>query len=148
MLVIISGCFLSSLGVNLFLSNAKLLSGGVTGIALILEYSFNIQSGLIVMLINIPLLLLSYKFLSKKFTFYTTVGMFSYSIFLMLTKQLSQFIKVDDALVLCIYGGLLSGIGAGLILYITFFFYLLAVFLSIVENSSYCRSHGRTRVKK
>ena len=36
--VIILGCFISSLGVNLFLSNAKLLSGGVTGIALILQY--------------------------------------------------------------------------------------------------------------
>ena len=30
-IVIILGCFISSLGVNLFLSNAKLLSGGVTG---------------------------------------------------------------------------------------------------------------------
>ena len=30
-LVIIIGSFIASLGVNLFLSNAKLLSGGVTG---------------------------------------------------------------------------------------------------------------------
>ena len=40
-LVIIIGSFISSLGVNLFLSNAKLLSGGVTGIALILQYFWN-----------------------------------------------------------------------------------------------------------
>ena len=40
--VIIIGCFISSLGVNLFLSNAGLLSGGVTGIGLILQYLWNI----------------------------------------------------------------------------------------------------------
>ena len=52
--VIILGCFISSLGVNLFLSNAKLLSGGVTGIALILQYLFNVPSGITVFYLTSP----------------------------------------------------------------------------------------------
>ena len=56
-LVIIIGSFISSLGVNLFLSNAKLLSGGVTGIALILQYLWEVPSGITVFLLNIPLFL-------------------------------------------------------------------------------------------
>ena len=60
-LVIFLGCFIASLGVNLFLSHAKLLSGGATGIALILQYTIGLPAGIVVFIINIPLLLLSYK---------------------------------------------------------------------------------------
>ena len=60
--LIILGTFISALGINLFISNAKLLSGGATGIALIFQYALNIPSGLIVFLINIPLFFVSYKF--------------------------------------------------------------------------------------
>lgn len=115
--VIILGCFISSLGVNLFLSNAKLLSGGVTGIGLILQYLWNIPSGITVFILNMPLFLVSYKFLSKRFTIYTAIGMISFSTALMLTKPLSALVRVDDTLLYCIYGGVLSGIGYGLVFF-------------------------------
>ena len=63
-IVIIIGALISSIGINLFLSEAKLLSGGVTGIALILQYLLEIPSGITVFIINIPLFFISYKFLS------------------------------------------------------------------------------------
>lgn len=116
-LVIIIGCFISSLGVNLFLSNAQLLSGGVTGVGLIFQYLFDIPSGITVFILNIPLFFVSYKFLSKRFTIYTAIGMVSFSTALMLTKPLSTFVRVDDTLLYCIYGGLLSGIGYGLVFF-------------------------------
>lgn len=115
--VIILGCFISSLGVNLFLSNAKLLSGGVTGIGLILQYLWNIPSGITVFILNIPLFFVSYKFLSKRFTIYTAIGMISFSTALMITKPFSSLVKVDDTLLYCIYGGVLSGIGYGLVFF-------------------------------
>lgn len=116
-LVIIIGSFISSLGVNLFLSNAKLLSGGVTGIALILQYLWEVPSGITVFLLNIPLFFISYKYLNKRFTLYTAIGMLSFSTALMITKPLSTLVQVDDMLLYCIYGGVLSGIGYGLIFY-------------------------------
>ena len=116
-LVIIIGSFISSLGVNLFLSNAKLLSGGVTGIALILQYLWEVPSGITVFLLNIPLFFVSYKYLNKRFTLYTAIGMLSFSTALMITKPLSTLVQVDDMLLYCIYGGVLSGIGSGLIFY-------------------------------
>ena len=109
-ILIICGTFISSLGINLFISNARLLSGGATGIALIFEYAMNIPSGLIVFLINI-----SYKFLSKRFTIYTAIGMISFSTALIVTKPLSSLVRVDDLLLYCIYGGVINGIGAGLV---------------------------------
>lgn len=114
---VIVGCFIYSLGVNLFLTNAKLVSGGVTGIALILQYASNIPSGITVFILNIPLFLISYKFLSKRFTLYTAIGMVSISLSLIITKPLSSLIQVNDILLYCIYGGVLCGIGMGLVFY-------------------------------
>lgn len=116
-LTIFLGCIISSLGVNVFLSHAQLLSGGATGLGLLVEYTTNIPAGITLFLINIPLLLLSFKKLSKSFTIYTTIGMLSLSISLMITKPIASFINIDglDLLLYCIYGGVLCGIGYGLV---------------------------------
>lgn len=116
-IMIVIGCFISSLGVNLFLTNAKLVSGGVTGIALILQYLMDIPSGISVFILNIPLFFVSYKFLSKRFTIYTAIGMISISLSLIITKPLSSLVNVNDMLLYCIYGGVLGGIGSGLVFY-------------------------------
>lgn len=114
--MIFIGCFIASLGVNLFLVNAKLLSGGATGIALMLQYLFDIPSGISVFLINIPLFFVSYKFLNKKFTIYSGVGMLSLSICLIITKPFSVLTShINDLLLNCIYGGVLCGLGYGLV---------------------------------
>lgn len=114
-MIIFIGCFIASLGVNLFLVNAKLLSGGATGIALILQYLFDIPSGISVFIINLPLFFVSYMKLNKKFTLYSAIGMTSLSISLMLTKGLSKYVTVNDILLHCIYGGVLCGFGYGLV---------------------------------
>lgn len=116
-LIIFLGCIIASLGVNVFLSHAQLLSGGATGVGLLVEYTTKIPAGIIVFLINIPLLAISLKKLSRSFTIYTTIGMFSLSASLMITKPLASTINLDglDLLLYCIYGGVLSGIGFGFV---------------------------------
>ncbi|OOM73520.1 YitT family protein [Clostridium sp. BL-8] len=110
------GCMIASAGVNLFLVHAKLLSGGATGVALILEYTLKVPAGIVVFLINVPLLILSYKKLDRSFTIYTTIGMLCLSFSLMITKSFAYFINLDgDLLIYCIYGGVLCGIGYGLV---------------------------------
>ena len=106
---------ISSLGINLFLSKAKLLSGGASGIALIIQYLFKFPAGYTVLLLNIPLLILSYKCLNKRFTILTFVGTISFSLFLILTAPLKGVIDTNDTLLLCLYGGVIDGIGIGLI---------------------------------
>ena len=109
------GCLIASLGVNLFLTHARLLSGGATGIALIIEYLTGFQSGYTVFLINIPLFFLSYKKLSKKFTLYSAIGMTSLSLSLIITKKLSSLFVINDILLYCIYGGILCGVGYAIV---------------------------------
>ena len=116
-LLIFLGCIIASLGVNVFLSHAKLLSGGVTGIGLLLQYTFGIPVGIVVFFLNIPLLLIGAKKLNKSFIIYTTLGMLSLSLSLIITKPLANLVCIDnlDLLLYCIYGGVLCGIGYGLV---------------------------------
>lgn len=115
LLLMVLGCFISSLGVNFFLASSHLLSGGVTGIALIFQYLLGINSGIIVFLINIPLFLLSYFKLPKKFTFYSALGMLSFSISLIITAPFANLLVLDDILLSCIYGGITCGLGYGIV---------------------------------
>lgn len=115
MVLICIGVLISSVGINMFLSNAKLLSGGATGIALIFQYLWNIPSGIMVFIINIPLFVLSFIFLPKRFTIYTAIGMFALSSALIITKPLANIIKIDDILLYCVCGGAINGIGGGII---------------------------------
>ncbi|RXI44755.1 YitT family protein [Clostridium tetani] len=111
---IILGSLISAIGINTFIVNASLLGGGVSGLALILEYTMNIPTGYSVFLINLPLLYLSYKKMDTRFTINTIIGSVSLSIMLIITRPLQQLVVLDDILLLCIYGGILNGIGVGL----------------------------------
>ncbi|MFL0195730.1 YitT family protein [Clostridium sp. WILCCON 0269] len=111
---VVVGCLLSAIGVNMFLVNAKLFSGGVSGIAILIQYALNIPVGYTVLIANIPLLVLSYRKLNRRFTTYSIIGTVSLSLFLILTKNLSNVLTVHDTLLFCVYGGVLTGAGAGL----------------------------------
>lgn len=114
-LLILVGCLICSVGINMFLSHAKLLSGGVTGIALIIQYLTGMQAGIIILLLNIPLFILSFFKLDRKFTLYSFIGTISFSLFLMLTHPLINILNLNDELLLCVYGGALNGLGAGIV---------------------------------
>lgn len=113
-IIVIFGSLLSAIGINMFLVNAHLYSGGVSGIAILIQYATKIPSGYIVGIINIPLLIISYKKLNTRFTVYSLIGTVTYSIFLILTKDMQNIVTIHDTLLCCIYGGVLNGIGIGL----------------------------------
>jgi uncharacterized membrane-anchored protein YitT (DUF2179 family) len=114
-LIILAASFISSVGLNMFIIPHKLLSGGVSGISLILQYLTGIQAGIFIIVFNIPLFILSVKELDKEFTILTIIGTVSQSIFLILTNDISRLYFLNDLLLSCIYGGVLSGVSAGII---------------------------------
>jgi uncharacterized membrane-anchored protein YitT (DUF2179 family) len=111
---VIAGCLLSAIGVNMFLVSAELFSGGMSGIAILIQYALKIPAGYTVLIANIPLLALSYRKLNKRFTIYSIIGTVSLSLFLLLTKNLNSIVTVHDTLLFCVYGGVLTGVGAGI----------------------------------
>ncbi|MBU5592253.1 YitT family protein [Clostridium sp. MSJ-4] len=112
---ILIGSFLYSIAINAFIIPHKLLSGGVAGIALILQYISSIPSGYWVFIINIPVFIIGYKLVNKEFVFLSFIGMMSMSLFLVLTKDIVGFLKLDDIVLSTLMGAVLSGVGMGLI---------------------------------
>ncbi len=108
------GSFFCAIAINAFLAPNHLLSGGVGGIAIILNYLFKMNIGIIVLLVNVPLFLMAYKKLDKNFMIYSAVNMLVYSFILGFTANAYQHIGVDDLMLSSIFGGVLNGIGMGI----------------------------------
>lgn len=112
---ILFGSFIISIAINCFVVKAKLLSGGVSGISLIVQYVTNFPAGYTILILNIPLLILSLLKINRRFTIFTIIGTLSLSFFLILTGNLGKYIPVSDPTLLSIYGGVLNGLGIGLV---------------------------------
>ena len=109
------GALIGAVSVNTFLVPHNFLSGGVSGIALILHYLFNLPVGVSILVMNIPLFLWAYKVLDRDFVALGAFGMTAFSVAADLTSFLRDTGFVDDPLLAAVYGGVVSGIGNGLV---------------------------------
>jgi uncharacterized membrane-anchored protein YitT (DUF2179 family) len=109
------GCLLSSMAINAFFVPHHLLSGGISGIALILYYLFKIPVGLQIFLMNIPLLFAAYRLIGKEYALISVYGTALFSTFVDATRSLVGLNLIDDPIVSAITGGIVAGIGGGLI---------------------------------
>jgi uncharacterized membrane-anchored protein YitT (DUF2179 family) len=113
--LIVLGSLISSIAINAFIIPHKLLSGGVFGISLIIQYMSGLPAGYLILIFNIPIFLIGLKAVDRDFIFFSLIGMLSLSGFLIVTKDISTYLKVNDILLSCIYGGVIGGLGAGLV---------------------------------
>lgn len=119
----ILGAFLYAVGVNLFVVPASLYTGGVVGICqvirtLLIEYLHlpfqNVDiAGIIYYLINIPIFILAFTRIGKRFFAKTLITVTVMSASLAVVPVVSV---VDDVMAACVVGGIISGAGVGLIL--------------------------------
>ena len=111
----IAGSVLYAVGVDMFISPNELVPGGVTGISLLINHvvpAFPVGIGIIV--INLPLLLLAWRFLGRSFTLRTSfVTVFSSVTIDLLEPFLPHY--TNNPLLAAIFGGVLSGVGLVLI---------------------------------
>ena len=110
---ILLGCTVFSLGFDLFLDPNNINVGGITGIAMILRELLGFGSiGAYFAAINIPLFLLGYKELGRRFFIGSMLGMLFSTVLL----DLLTIIPVPkiDLMLAALYGGGLTGLGLGL----------------------------------
>nr|WP_296461139.1 YitT family protein [uncultured Acetatifactor sp.] len=120
-------CIVASLmyaiGVNLFVVPAQLYSGGLMGICqvirtLLVEYlhmnfhSFDI-AGIIYYIINVPIFIIAFTRMGRKFFAKTLVTVTAMTVFLSVVPIVQV---VDDTVAACVVGGIISGAGIGIIL--------------------------------
>ena len=112
---ITAGCLIASCSINLFLVPSHLLTGGATGIAIIVYYLAQFPIGLQTFLYNIPLLATAWKTLGKGYTCDILIGTAIFSVCLDITRFLNAFAPVNDVMLAAIFGGVFNGIGYGLV---------------------------------
>lgn len=111
---IIFGCILMAGGTSFFLLPNKLSAGGFAGISTIVYYLFKIPLGTFMLAINVPVFILTYYKLGKRFAINSIIGAILYSVFVDIFDKLPAV--TDDRLLACIYGGILTGVGTGILL--------------------------------
>ena len=108
------GCFISAAGIYSFAVAAEVPVTGIAGICAILYRLFGIPMGLSNVLINIPIILCTYKLLGRSFFIRSVYCMVLFAIF---TDYLLPLMPVyqGDRLLATICGGVVGGIGDALI---------------------------------
>lgn len=112
-LLVIAGSFIFSAGVNAFIISGNLGEGGVTGIAIVLYYAFHLSPAITNFVVNAVLIIIGYKFLSKRSMYLTVVATILMSIFLDLTD--SWHVHTGNVIVNAVFGGTCVGVGIGLV---------------------------------
>lgn len=114
-LQIVVGSVLVGLGVNLFFVPNQVVSGGVTGVAIMLHYALGTPVGLVTLLLNLPLLVIGWRWAGGlRFLVRTGIAVAILSATIDLTEPFLTAPTSDRLLVIC-YGGLLDGLGMGLV---------------------------------
>lgn len=121
---LIFAAFIRAAALFVFANPNKISAGGITGITTILvNYvpALKNSSGLLIFVFNLPLLILAFIFLNKKFAFYTIIETVLTSAFLELIKIPEIGFPIfgggeADAFLAAICTGALNGFGLGLLL--------------------------------
>ena len=113
---LVIGCFLLAFAFNVFFSSYNLVTGGVSGIAIVLNNMFGISTSTFIVISYLILLILSYLILGKETTKYSIIGSILYPLFVYATKDIGTMIQfnVDNMLLIAIFGAVINGVGAGL----------------------------------
>ncbi|HZJ88217.1 MAG TPA: YitT family protein [Sphaerochaeta sp.] len=119
---IIIGSLLTAAGVVLFCSPAKIVSGGVSGIAIIFYHTLGFDIGLTILVLSLPLFFVGVLIFGAQYGIKSLFGTLLLSGFasllevLFAAKPLLSYQKEVSILLSAIAGGALMGIGIGLVL--------------------------------
>ena len=110
------GSALFAAGFQFFLYPNSIIVGGVSGIAMIINYLVGLPVGIMTIVLNIPLFIIAWKHFGGKFIISSLVGMLLSSV-LVDVLAVIDYSPTDDMLLACLIGGAIKGFGLGIIYY-------------------------------
>ncbi|MCI6887788.1 MAG: YitT family protein [Lachnospiraceae bacterium] len=111
--LILAGAFIMGFSIKNIFTPLGMVTGGVSGIAIILKAKCGIELWVTNTLLNIPLFLASYRIRGWKFIKRTLAATFGLSLSLYVIPEIPFL--MDDLLLTAVFGGVLNGVGAGLV---------------------------------
>ncbi len=112
--LILIGTFIQAIGFKALGEPQGFIPGGLFGVATLIQYmTGSLNTGIFYLLLNIPMFILGYIFVTKRFLAYSSVAMVSLSLFFMLIDFTIIF---ENQLYAAVTFGAFIGAGAGIVL--------------------------------
>lgn len=111
LLLVIVASVLSAVGLYTFVNPANFAPSGIDGIAMMLQKLTDVNMGYISLAINIPLLIMAWFFISKKYVIYTTLFTVLSSVMLIVMEKIDmyQYISQNNAWIAVLASGIMLG---------------------------------------
>lgn len=113
LLLTIFGVTIAGVALKLFLAPNHFFDGGITGISLLVHEVYGYNLGLAILVLNLPLIIVSYFTIGKRFALRTLISVILLGVALLL---IPNYAVTADKLLISIFGGAFMGIGVGLIM--------------------------------
>lgn len=109
----VSGVLLASIALKNFLVPNRFIDGGITGLSILLHELNHWNLGLLIVLLNVPLIIAAFYSAGKRFAYGMAAGVVLLGVFL---EALPMFPVTEDKLLVSVFGGAFLGIGVGLVM--------------------------------
>lgn len=115
--IVIVGSFLLAISLNFFLINANVYASGFSGLAQLLSsilndlFSIQLSTGIILFLLNVPVLILGWFKIGRGFTIYSIVSVVFATLFLEILPIISLS---EDIMLNAVAGGVIAGVAVGI----------------------------------
>lgn len=113
---IILGNFIMACAVNAFVIPFGFISGGTTGLSLVIYHYTRLPFSVITMMITFLCFILGLIFLGKKFAATTLLSTLIYPVFIQLTQFLNEASFVNEPILAAIFAGVMMGFSLGLVI--------------------------------
>lgn len=114
--LVVLGSFVYSVSFQCFLFPNEIVAGGVTGIAMIVNYFTHWPIGLLVVVMNVPLFLVAWRHLGTDVLIGSLAGMGISSAFVDIMAT-TDIVLTHDPMLAAIIGGVIKGAGLGMVYY-------------------------------
>ncbi|MFE6798273.1 YitT family protein [Paenibacillus chitinolyticus] len=114
LLMVICGSVLAAVGLELFLIPNRMLVGGMTGLSALAAHFTEMRLGLFLFVLNLPLILLSYRKVRRNFAVLTVLGLLVFSLSALILHPVPALIENPMMAAFC--GGAALGLGIGLVI--------------------------------
>ncbi len=116
-LAIVVGSAVYAVGFQFFMYPNNIVSGGVVGVAMILNRLIHTPVGLMTIVINVPLFVIAWRHFGLGFMLASLAGMGISSVFVDLFA-LGGYAATTDAMLGAMIGGVIKGAGLGIVYYV------------------------------
>ncbi len=110
-IIIVITSLLSAIGLHTFVNPANFAPSGIDGISLMVQEIFGINMGYVSLAINIPLLVIAWFFINKKYVIYTFVFTVLSSVMIILMDELNayEYASVNNTWISVFASGIMLG---------------------------------------